>query len=306
MERAWRTQALYGGLLILLCLFWGIGNPITKLTLQSITPFFCLAFRFSFAFLLFLALYYKKFIAAIRLDNAKEWLPVSLFTALAFIFGTLALDYANATTVGFLKALTVVFTPFLGYFLLKRPLYKRTLFVVAIVVLGMYFLCGNEGVFTFGLGETLALLSAATFAVALTLASKYVRNIGVEALSTAQAGMTAILTTIFAFMLEDYHILPQVPAGAWGGIVYLAIACTFLAYIIQNVSLRHVSAVFVTLAFCTEPIFTAIASRIILGERLTLMGLGGAALIIFGLVLAALIQNRKGEEDVPKLEERSA
>ena len=71
--------------------------------------------------------------------------------------------------------------------------------------------------------------------------------------------------------------------------MYLAVACTCIAYILQNIALRKVSATFVSLAFCTEPVFTAIASFFILGERLSLAGLAGAVLIAIGITLASVM-----------------
>lgn len=306
MEQVQKNQALFGGLLVLECLFWGVGNSVTKLALESMTPFFCLAFRFLGAFCLFLALYYREFAATIRLNNLYQWLPVCLFTSAAFILATLSLVFTTATIAGFLMSLSVMFTPFLAYFMLDKPFHKSTLFVVGIVVSGMYFLAGNEGGFVFGLGELLALLSALSFAVSLIYSSKYVSHLGVKALSTAQAGFTAVLSLGLALLLEDVHILPQVSAQAWGSIAYLAIAGTFLAYILQNISLKHVSAVFASLALCTEPIFTAIAARIILGERLTPIGLAGGALIMLGLFFASFLQSQRAGEGLTVWEESTA
>ncbi len=42
-------------LVVLQCLIYGIANPITKIAYESITPFWCLAFRFSIALILLAA-----------------------------------------------------------------------------------------------------------------------------------------------------------------------------------------------------------------------------------------------------------
>ena len=162
-----------------------------------------------------------------------------------------------------------------------------------LVVVGMYFLCANGGSFTFGLGEVLALLSALSGAGMLIYTSKHVSDIGPIALSTAQSAVTAIVSFLFAVLFEDFHALGQASGEGWASIIYLAVACTCIAYYLQNIALRRVSATFVSLAFCSEPVFTAIASFFMLGERLSLGGLAGAVLIAAGIVLASIVSSKE-------------
>ena len=96
---------------------------------------------------------FPRFCSSPRLASAfftrvrkKDLLPctlVSLATASAFIFGFLSLVYTTATSAGFLMALAVVIAPFLSIPLLKEKLDARNLVPVAIVVVGMYCICGG-------------------------------------------------------------------------------------------------------------------------------------------------------------------
>jgi drug/metabolite transporter (DMT)-like permease len=81
----------------------------------------------------------------------------------------------------------------------------------------------------------------------------------------------------------------------WGIILYLAVGCTCVAYLFQNISLRKVPATYVSLIFCSEPIFTAIASYFLLDELLSISGFIGAALIMAGIVYAALLPEMPAE-----------
>jgi len=200
-------------------------------------------------------------------------------------------------------ALSVVFTPFLSAVVLKKKTNIHVVGAIAIVVVGMYFLCGNSGRFQFGMGEFFALLSSVSLAVTLTYSSKYVCSIGPMALSTAQAGLTALISLVFALFFEDSTILFSIPASGWGTLIYLALGCTCIAYMLQNHALKQVSAVFVSLSFCMEPIFTAIASYPLLGETLSVKGILGAILIIIGTVIASILPSYKEEaiEEIAKL-----
>lgn len=282
------NTAFYGSLILLQCLLWGVGNPIGKICLETLPPFLCVAIRYALAFLLFMLFFHKKIVAQFRKEHIPNCLVVGLFTAASFIFSTLALKLAQATIVGFLLSLSVVFTPILSFFILRQKPGKKLLFIIILAVVGLYFLCGNGGSFSFGPGEICALLSALSGAGMLTYSSKHVSDVGPVALSAAQSAVSAVAGFVFACIFEDFHSLAYVSAEGWWSLIYLAVACSCIAYSLQNIALSKVSATFVSLAFCTEPIFTVIASFFLLGERLSLTGFLGAALIIVGLVLASL------------------
>ncbi|MCI8646534.1 MAG: DMT family transporter [Firmicutes bacterium] len=289
------NTGFYGSLILLQCLLWGVGNPVGKICLETLPPFLCLAIRYSLACILFLLFFYKKIVTQFRREHIPNCMIIGLFTAASFIFSTLALKITQATIVGFLLSLTVVFTPILSFFILRQKAGKKLIFIISLAVAGLYFLCGNGGSFSFGLGEICALLSALTGAGMLAYSSKHVSDVGPLALSTAQSAVTAVISFIFACILEDFHSLTSVSAEGWWSVLYLAVACTCVAYSLQNIALSKVSATFVSLAFCTEPIFTVIAAFFLLGERLSLTGLLGAALIIIGVVLASIGADDPGQ-----------
>ena len=288
-----KSPLFYGSLVLLQCLLWGVGNPIMKIGLETVPPFLCLAIRYALAFFLFMLFMGRRILPYFKKENFKGCLIISLFTAASFICSTLALLYTESTIVGFLMSLAVVFTPILSFFVLKQKTSRVLLFIIAVVVLGMYFLCGNIGSFSFGKGELLAVLSAVCGAAMLTYSSRHVSAVGPFALSAAQSAITSVLCFMVALFFEDSSALKYVSAECWFSVVYLAVACTCIAYSLQNIALDKVSATFVSLAFCTEPIFTAIASFFLLKEKLSLFGWIGSALILTGIVLASIFVSRE-------------
>jgi len=56
---------------------------------------------------------------------------------------------------------------------------------------------------------------------------------------------------------------------------------------------REMSTARAALIFCFEPLFAAVTSWLVLGERLALMQWGGGALILVGMVLAELPVSRR-------------
>lgn len=293
-EQKEKKASFYGGLVLLQCLIWGIGNPITKISVETIPPFYCMGIRFTLAFALFMLVFGKKIIPQLKKEYFSHCLVIGLFTAASFIFSTFALHLTDATIVGFLLAFSVVFTPVLSFFILKQKISGKLALIILLVVVGLYFLCANGGSFTFGIGELMALLSALAGAGMLIYSSRHVSDIGPLALSASQSAVTAAVSFFFAVIFEDVRDVSQAAPEGWAAVVYLAVGCTCVAYILQNIALRKVSATFVSLAFCTEPVFTAIASFFILGERLSPFGLAGAFLIAVGIAMASLLPASEG------------
>jgi drug/metabolite transporter (DMT)-like permease len=135
----------------------------------------------------------------------------------------------------------------------------------------------------------LALLCAVTGACMLVFSSKYLANMDPVTFSVMQTGFTGLFCFFSALLFEDIPKLTSIPPVGWGVIVYLAVGCTCIAYLFQNIALRHVPPTYVALAFCSEPIFTAAASYILLGELLSLKGVIGAGLIMTSIIIASLL-----------------
>ena len=87
-------------------------------------------------------------------------------------------------------------------------------------------------------------------------------------------------TLPYALLFDDAAVLPQVTTTAWLVVAYLALTCTCLSYVLQNTALTRLSSYTVSLLQCTQPILMAACSYLLLRERLTAVGLTGAAIIV--------------------------
>jgi len=86
--------------------------------------------------------------------------------------------------------------------------------------------------------------------------------------------------------------LLTIPATGWWIMGYIVIVATLFAYLLQNYALARLPAAAVSLLMCSEPIFTAAASYLILRETLSLSGWIGAVLIMVSLVAATWLEQR--------------
>lgn len=291
-----RNKFIYGSLCVLLCIFWGAGNPVIKIALFTIPPFLMLGMRFLFAFFLFMLIFRQKAFAGIRKHNIKGLLLIGFLSAATYVFATISLSLTQATIAGFLMAVAVIFTPFLSYFFLKARTDRRLFPIILLMIVGTYFLCGGGTEFVFGLGEILALSSSLSLALVMIFTSKYVEEVGPVTMSTMQVLSIGVITVMISLLVEFPFDFGSVSMAGWLSVGYQVIFCSVITYLIQNVALKNLTAVFVSIVFCLEPLFTALFSTLLLGELLPIIGYTGGGMIMAGLVLASLLEEKVSVE----------
>jgi drug/metabolite transporter (DMT)-like permease len=284
--------------ILLQALIYGIGNPLTKIAYQSITPFWCLTVRFGLATLIFTVLFGKRAVAQLRTAHLSDWLPAGLCMAVAYIACNVALDLTSATNVGFLMSLPIIFAPFLEVLILKRPYRLIYLSAQLTVVAGLFLLCCNGGFFSFGWGEGLSLFTSVAIAGSLVYGERGLRNLDVFTISAVQIWFAFILSLPGAICMESGFRFSSIQPAAWVVILYLVLLCTCLAFALQNMALTRLPSVTVSLLLCSEPVFTAAASRVILGETLTSIGLAGAVVIIICIVVENYIEGNLADKSI--------
>lgn len=280
----------YVSYIMLQSVVYGVGNPLTKVAYESITPFWLLTFRFSIAFLIFFIFFGKRLIAQLRTAKFLQYLPASLCMALAYITCNLALNWTSATNVGFLMSLPVIFTPLLAILVLHMKYDFRYLPMQIILIIGLYLLCSSDGGFTLNKGDILALITAIALSGSLVFGKKSLESLDAVTLSATQAGVTAFMSLICALLFDDFSKVPNIAPAAWGVIIYLALTCTCIAYVLQNSGLVHLSSSTVSMLQCTQPILTAVCSFVILGEIMSMRGILGGIIIIGAILVANLLE----------------
>ena len=280
----------YVGFILIQSIVYGFGNPLTKVAYESLTPFWLLATRFTLAFVLFFIFKGREIMTTLKASKPKQWLPSAVCGAAAYISINLALNLTSATNVGFLMSLPVLFAPILASVVLHKKYEITHLPLQLLAVVGLYMLCCNGGSFVFRAGDILALLSAVFLAGMLVFGESAVAELDPVVFTALQAGTTAVISIVLAILFEDASVLGKATPSAWLVVAYLAITCTILAYLMQNIAIKHLSSRVVSMLQCTQPILTAAASYLLLRETLSKVGLIGAALIIVSLLIDNIIQ----------------
>ena len=300
MGRIDLIKTKYVSYIMLQSVIYGVGNPLTKVAYESITPFWLLTFRFSMALFIFFLFFGKQIISQLRTAKVSQYLPASLCMALAYITCNLALNWTSATNVGFLMSLPVIFTPLLAIFILHQKYDFRNLPLQIIVVIGLYLLCSNEGGLILNKGDIFALITAIALSGALVFGKRSLESLDAITISATQTGVTAFISIVCALIFDDFSIVPNIAPVAWGVTIYLALTCTCIAYVLQNSALVRLSSSTVSMLQCTQPILTAVCSFIILRETMGFRGILGGLIIISAILIANLLETNEKKYKVTK------
>ena len=264
---------------------WGMAFVVMKdaIERQSVNNF--LFTRFLLAVAVMVALkpsVVKKF----DRDLLMRASAAGVFLGFGYIFQTLGLARTGAAITGFVTGLYVVFTPLLAYFFLKERITKLIWVCVAIATMGLGLLSIRG--FSVGIGEMLVLASAFFFAAHIIALGKWSSGRDVYAMTIVQLAMCAVLSGL-ASIPEGYS--PPPDTGVWGVVIFTAVICTAVAFVVQTWSQAHMTTTKVAVILTMEVVFAAVFAMIFGGERLTLQATLGGVMVLTAMFMIVLKEN---------------
>ena len=278
-------------LIVIQSIVYGFGDPISKIAFEVVPVYSMMTVRYSIAFLFCIVFFGKRIVRTVKSVPVKSWLIPGICIALSYVLNNVALNMTEATSVAFLRSLAVVMTPALA-FIAYRKRYRWQHIAAQILVLpGMYLLCVRGGLSGFGTGEILALLAAALVAATLVFTGRFLDQVDPVSMTALQAGCSVVIAFTGSLIAEGGVHAGSATPKVWLIILYLAILCTFLGYLLQNLALTRISDRAVSLLQSLCPVMTAIFAFILLGEKLSADGIAGAVIIIVCIIVSALIKD---------------
>ena len=278
-------------LILLQSLLYGFGDPISKFAFDVMPVYSLLVLRYSMALVVLLLLFGKRIWKGLKQCSVKDWILPTLCMSGAYVVNNIALDLTAATSVAFLRSLATVMTPLLALAAYRRTYRWQHIPIQCLVVVGLYLLCGLGGLSGFGLGEVLSLLSALLLAGSLVFGEHALERVDPITLSTLQVAASVLMAAICAPIFNGGLHLELTTPTIWAIITYMAIGCTLARYLLQNAALTTLSSRTAALLQCACPVLTAVFSRFVLGERLSVAGVIGAVIILICVVAETLLEN---------------
>ena len=286
-------------MLVLVTLCWGVSYYLMDICLAELETFNLNAFRFLGAFIIAAIAAFPK-LRGVNRTTLKYAFFIGISLIFVYMGATFGVMYTSLSNSGFLCALTVVFTPILGFVVKKQKPDRKMVAVVFVCLVGIALMSLNEQLKP-ALGDIFCLMCAFAYAVDLLITETAVAKEEVDAfqLGVFQLGFTGVFMLILSFIFED-PALPSTPA-CWGSALFLAVFCTGVAFIVQAVAQQYTSASHVGVIFTLEPVFAGFVAFFLAGEILLPRGYLGAFLLLSSLLIMEIdvkeiIEKRKSKK----------
>jgi DME family drug/metabolite transporter len=133
-------------------------------------------------------------------------------------------------------------------------------------------------------GLVAALVSGTAYAATAMLSSRLARTVPATVLTTVMCAVGAVGLLPLALLAPG----PTSPPGGWaiGGLIYIGVACTALAYLLFNAGLRTVPSGAASILTLWEPLTATVLALLLLGETLTPLAVVGSALLLGSVALS--------------------
>jgi len=268
---------------------WGMAFVVMKdaIERQSVNNF--LFTRFTLAVIVMVALK-PQVLKKLDRDLIIRAGSAGIFLGLGYIFQTLGLARTGAAITGFVTGLYVVFTPLLAYFILKERMTKIIWGCVFLATIGLGLLSIRG--FSVGIGEMLVLASAFFFAAHIIALGKWSSGRDAYAMTVVQLAMCGLLSGV-ASIPEGYSAPPDY--GVWAVVVFTAVICTAVAFVVQTWSQAHMTTSKVAVILTMEVVFAALFAVIFGGEHLTLQATLGGLMVLIAMFVIVLKENEEVE-----------
>jgi drug/metabolite transporter (DMT)-like permease len=263
-------------------------HPVTATSI-TLSPLQLATLRFGIASLFFVipfarAIIYRQIsVHTIFLMAILGLLTFTLYYWLQYIgIAQTSASIASILGVGLIPLFTTLLAPLFGEERLNPPLLALVLLGFAGVALIVFqqplHVIIQSG---FLLGAGCLITNTFLFALYNHLSKRWMRNISPAVLTgcTMISGALGLLILSCVDPTSHWESVPLLDASQWLAILFLALACSVLAYFAYNIALSKIDASRVAVYFYFEPVVSVVLGVLLLGEQLTWQTLLGTAII---------------------------
>jgi drug/metabolite transporter (DMT)-like permease len=218
--------------------------------------------------------------------EARAGAIAGVFLFAGYCLQTAGLRYTTASKAGFITGFYIPLVPLLGAIVYRRMPHISEAIGVGFATAGMALLSMPRFTLQISAGDLLVLASTAAYACHILALGYFSKHVSFETLSLYQIATGALIGWSTFWWIDT-------PRWQSSGLVWFALAltgllATALAFSIQSWAQRFTTATRTAVIFSLEPVFAWLASFLVAGEVLKGYALGGAALILSGILLVEL------------------
>ena len=301
--RSLPTRAVLPGeaLMTLVAILWGSAFPVTRVLLEEMPPLGAAAWRTLLAAggVALFALVRGEFG---RLAPSRESRPrlavLAVLGGATFLIGmNVAIFLTGASITSFVTGTYPLLAVVVAAFLLGEPLGRRVVLALGVAAVGLLLLARPGGAHVEVLGVVVALGAALSFALYLGLARRWADATRLPTLTVAFWLLISgvVVTGVLQLVIDPGALVPHLSGRGLAALLWLALPASALPHMLVIATLRRLPAGRAAPFLMLMPISGSVIAAVLLGERLDLLQLFGAGLILAGIA-AATIRGRAAAE----------
>lgn len=276
---------------------WGMSFVATDVLMAGdfLTPIEVYIYRFALAYLVLLAITYRKILA----DSAKDELLFLMCGVCAgslfYILENYALKNTTAGNVSLLSSVSPLMITILMVVVFHAKLRAGMVLgsVIAFVGVGFVIFSHGTGFEIHPLGDLLALGSSLSWAIYAIGVKQLVGNYS-SLFITRKLFFYGVLTALPLLILQGgpYHIVELFTTPyCLANMLFLVLICSILGYVGWNFAFTAIGPVTTNNYIYLQPISTMVVAYFVLGEEINAFGYIGCLLIIGGLIISDKLGN---------------
>lgn len=271
---------------------WGASFVSTAVLLRNgLGPVEIYIYRFTLAYLLLLLIDHRKMMANSLHDELILLLCGLTSGSIYYIAENSSLEYASASDVSLITSLSPLITAMLIGLLYRSERPSGGMWIGSIVAfIGVGCIIFKDDVSEGGMssvtGDLLALASAVSWAIYSILLRRISANYSTTFI-TRKTLFYGVVTAL-PFLAVESEFAPYetlLETEVWSNLLFLGIVASLICFFLWSVGVKRIGPVTSSNYLYFSPVVTMIVAWIVLGDKITVMGYIGCALVIGGLVL---------------------
>ncbi|MFW2364840.1 MAG: DMT family transporter [Desulforhopalus sp.] len=287
MQQKRKGQYFAEFMLATVTLFWGATFPVVKNAIGEMPVMAFLWVRFAMAAILLAMIAGRAGFATLDRRGWRQGVLLGTLLFFSYLFQTFGLERTSSANAGFLTGLGVVWVPLLAGPLLKKPAAPGSKIGVCLALIGLFMLTWNPD-WTLNIGDLLVVICS--FFIALHILGLDVFTKGYDgcALTFVQIATMAVLCCLGSLMFEPVSWPQQWTGSLIFAFLITSVFATAYAFWAMTTYQNLTTPTRAALIYTLEPVFAAIFSIWLVGDRLTMLGWAGGGVIITGMIVAEI------------------
>ena len=281
----------YRLLIIAATIIWGSSFVIVKDVTNSMPPAWILVVRFTAAAIIMAVAFLKYRELYFERSHVGFGLLFGLAMFLAYYTQTIGITDTTPGKNAFLTGTYCVIVPFLAWVLVRRRPNRYNIVAAILCIVGIGFI-SLDGSLTMRFGDAMTLVCAVFYALHIILVSQFAQGRNIYVLTMWQFVGVAICSLFVGGLFEPMPDWAAVPMDCWISLAYLAVACTTVALLFQNIGQAHLPPASAALLLSLEAVFGVAFSVALGAETLTLRIVFGFALVFAAIIISEVLPER--------------